>query len=255
MKKAAAAEARSASIEIEKVQGMRGSLQKRDAEEKEQQAFRDEVDLWNYLSRMEVNHICSSPTVDGKNTGLEQVLANNRIGALIFGPASMISLIIGGVLQLINGGQFGTIVITLFNVAAFYTYYEVSRNFQISALVQLNEEDLKEQAKAAKQSNDKYSSNMQHLLDVNNIKEDDDDDKGTTTEAWGEGSIDPTNPHRTISRTSHSRSSSVASIARERKTSIVKPLAAPSDLSGYKRHWVFMSLFIVIGILAAVFSH
>ncbi len=239
-KKAKVFEENETAREAEKTRGMRESLERRDKAEADLERFRNEVDLWNYLSRNEVNHIVASPTVNGKNRGLEEILAKNRIGALIFGPLSMVSLIIGASFQLSSGGQFGTIVITLFNIAAFYTYYEGSRNIQMGTIMNLNEEDLREQARAAKLSNEKYSSSVQNLLDVNKIKEQVEDDASTITSEDAAG------------RRS-SGSSSLSSLV-HKKVSIVSPVENLSDLSGYKRQWAVMSCLIIVGIVTTVLS-
>jgi hypothetical protein len=197
----------------------RASIVANKAEEEELKKFTDEVDLWNCLSRLEVNHIVNSPTADGVNQGLHHIYVRNKVGAFFFAPVAMASLLAGMTRQVQAGGAWTTLAITLFNVPAFYLYYEIVRTIELSKLSKLSLEDLKEQAEAAKASNEKYQSNLKNLIDSSGII------------------IDGTDG--TDSSLPRSRAAS----------SLIQPLVNDGNLNGYKRQWASMTVLAIAGVI------
>ena len=92
--------------------------------------------------------------------------------------------------------------------------------FQMDALSKLPPDDLKEQAEAAKASNDKYQVTVQSLIDENGIVLDD---------SFAENNLPTT------------------SEGRARASTLAKPLP-PGTLSGYKRQWAAMGIIFAIGV-------
>lgn len=205
----------------------RDSVIERKKEEAEMQVFIDEVNLWNSLSRIEVDHIVSSRTVNGKNLGLSDIRLRNSAGVFVAAPLAIGAVLWGSVVQLMKGGEWATMGITLFAIPTFYFYYEFTRFSEMNKLGMLSPDDLKEQAEAAKASNDKYQVTVQSLLDENGIVIIDQNQEDS-----GDGSL-PT------------RSGSTSG------PSLAKPLPVDT-LSGYKRQWAFMLAIVVVGVVLAL---
>ena len=191
------------------------------------QVFIDEVNLWNSLSRIEVDHIVSSRTVNGKNLGLSDIRLRNSAGVFVAAPLAIGAVLWGSVVQLMKGGEWATMGITLFAIPTFYFYYEFTRFSEMNKLGMLSPDDLKEQAEAAKASNDKYQVTVQSLLDENGIVIIDQNQEDS-----GDGSL-PT------------RSGSTSG------PSLAKPLPVDT-LSGYKRQWAVMLAIVVVGVVLAL---
>lgn len=214
------AAAKAADLEQREQDNARESIVSRAREEAEKQVFIDEVNLWNSLSRLEVDHIVGSPTADGENVGLKEIKQRNFYGAFIFAPLAIGAVMYGAISQLVNQGVWATMAIVIFTVPVFYMYYEVTRMFQMDTLSKLPPDDLKEQAEAAKASNDKYQVTVQSLIDENGIVLDD---------SFAENNLPTT------------------SEGRARSSTLAKPLP-PGTLSGYKRQWAAMGIIVVIGV-------